>query len=317
MTNFMDIADLIRQCRQRTGVSQEQLVQQLVDFQQEFADLDVQALSRWERGAVTPSLARQVLLMQFFGESPEQLLADTRFSIRQLPSILGFDRMIDQALDFRHMHGAHPYLDRNAEFVSVQVSAAESAPIAACVANYQQGLARGRETWDAERLASMMEHPSCRMLRYDVGDILGGHLLYARLKRPAFEDVLRYRLLECQLSEEHMAAADEPSGVFVVSTYGGSKPIIVDHMVHMLSVVAGDPLNSHIALKAHTEVGGKFFALLDASPVALGSVIAAGKRGLRYRGKRYQSATFAVDRQRILGSALYVNLLRRQVKASQ
>ena len=312
MSNFADIADYLRQCRAHSALSQEQLMLQLVDFHEDFAELDTQTVSRWERGVVCPSLPRQVLLMQFFGDCPYDLLQDPTFDVGKLPSLVGFDKLINRTVDFRHIHGAHPYIDRTAAFTK-SVAPEDPAMMATSIVNYQVGVTRGRKRWDFAWLVELISHPSCELACYEIDGMLAGHLLSVRVKPEIMSALLQYRLADTEIDVRHLAGPEEEGGCYALNSYAGSKQVMVDQVIHGLQAVARDPFCVALGFKARTEVGLNVFSLIGARPVASGEPVPGGREGVRHHGKRYDSVSYQVDRQRILGSALFVSLTRRTV----
>ena len=62
----MQFNDYLKTCRERYGLTQEQLVQELYNANDEFSGLNPSTLSRWERGTTRPSLSRQVSIIKLF-----------------------------------------------------------------------------------------------------------------------------------------------------------------------------------------------------------------------------------------------------------
>jgi len=56
----------LKSCRENFDLTQEQLIQELYNTYDDFVGLDVSAFSRWERVVSTPSLDRQVKIVQLF-----------------------------------------------------------------------------------------------------------------------------------------------------------------------------------------------------------------------------------------------------------
>jgi len=63
----MEFGSYLRTCRESIGLTQEQLISELYSFDTEnFKGLEATTLSRWERYATTPHLARQVSILRYF-----------------------------------------------------------------------------------------------------------------------------------------------------------------------------------------------------------------------------------------------------------
>lgn len=62
----MQFNEYLRSCRERYGLTQEQLVQELYNAADEFSGLNTVTLSRWELGKTRPSLVKQVGIIKLF-----------------------------------------------------------------------------------------------------------------------------------------------------------------------------------------------------------------------------------------------------------
>ena len=64
----MKFSKYISTCRGNLQYTQEELVQKLYYFDDTFKGLDINTLSRWERGLTKPSYERQVKMIEFFSQ---------------------------------------------------------------------------------------------------------------------------------------------------------------------------------------------------------------------------------------------------------
>lgn len=62
----MQFNEYLKICRERYDLTQEQLVQELYNIDDEFSGLNTGTLSRWERGSTRPSLSKQVTIIKLF-----------------------------------------------------------------------------------------------------------------------------------------------------------------------------------------------------------------------------------------------------------
>jgi len=62
-------------CRQKYNFTQEELVQELYNFDDIFEGLDIGTLSRWERGATKPSMNKHVAIVKFLQTKSHHILS--------------------------------------------------------------------------------------------------------------------------------------------------------------------------------------------------------------------------------------------------
>ena len=62
----MKFNEYLKSCRKKYNLTQEELVQELYNFNNIFEGLDTRTLSRWEKGSTKPTAAKQVVIVQSF-----------------------------------------------------------------------------------------------------------------------------------------------------------------------------------------------------------------------------------------------------------
>lgn len=65
----MEFKQFLKTNRLKKGLSQNNLLLELINYHESFSSLDVTTISRWERGLSKPTAKRQVLIAQFFDVS--------------------------------------------------------------------------------------------------------------------------------------------------------------------------------------------------------------------------------------------------------
>ena len=65
----------IKNCRQQYSLTQEQLVQELFNFDAIFEGIDISTLSRWERGVTKPTIDRQIKIVYLFSTFSNSVLS--------------------------------------------------------------------------------------------------------------------------------------------------------------------------------------------------------------------------------------------------
>ncbi|PKG56312.1 hypothetical protein CXF83_20350 [Shewanella sp. Choline-02u-19] len=309
--NFAGIADYISQRRAQAQLSQEALASALISNNDLFADVDSLAISRWERGKVSPNLRRQVALMEYFGDKPHTLLCDPSFELKQLPSLDAFNKMMEQQLNYNHVMGAHPYISAdNVSFDKLCKQADEAPQMYSWIANYHTNLSRGREKWSQSFIKSLAAVDSTEVSFYQVNGLLAGHIFMVKVTEETFEQLLHGKLNDNELTPAHLIAAEQPGCLYMLSTYLGGAHVSEDFVAQLLFTLVENPVNTSFGYKARSDIGIKLMDFLGGVVVNTGEILSERLQGAKYQGKRRSYVSFELQRQVLIASPLFINLIR-------
>lgn len=308
---FVDIADYICQRRSEAGLSQEGLAVALINYAPIFTELDPLTISRWERGKVSPNLRRQVAIMEFFNDKPHQLLCDPDFNLKQLPSLDAFNKFVDQQLNYNHVMGAHPYISTDdIRFDRLCKKADEAPKMYELIANYHTNLSRGRENWTPDFIAKLAKARSTQVIFYMVGGLLAGHIIMLKISDETLDRLLTGTLDDSQLKASDLLDVDQTGSLYLLTTYLGGRHVSDDFIAQLLLTLAEDPKNQRLGLKARSDIGIKLMELLAGDVVQVGEELTERLDGAKYQGKRHRFVSFQLERQALLASPLFLNLIR-------
>ncbi|WP_144213426.1 helix-turn-helix domain-containing protein [Shewanella donghaensis] len=308
---FKDIAEYIVTRRSESGDSQESLAIKLAAYDVLFENLDSLTISRWERGKISPNLIRQVSLIEFFNDQPQQLLCDAAFELKQLPSINSFLKMMGQQLNYNHVMGAHPYISQDTiSFDKLSKNADEAESMYGWIANYHTNLTKGREIWSKCFIKSLAQADSTDVSFYLVDGLLAGHIFIIKVSEPTFDALSKNQLNDQQLTPEHLIPADEPGCLYMLSTYLGGKHVTEDFLSQLLVTLAETKNNIAFGYKARSDIGVKLMDFLSGEVVHVGEALQEKMEGAKYQGKRRSYVSFKLRRQSLISSSLFLNLTR-------
>lgn len=104
-------SDYLRICRENKGVTQSELVDELINNDPTFSSLDATTLSRWERGVSKPALSKQTLIIKYFSryfdriypflDEAEPIEIEKSFCAIGFSKLLGRHKMV---MDFPTKH---------------------------------------------------------------------------------------------------------------------------------------------------------------------------------------------------------------------
>ena len=293
------------------GGSQQALVNMLVTFDDEFSDVNVQTISRWESGKVRPSFPRQVLLIKFFGDDPYQVLGNNNFYIVGLPSSKGFERFIHKALfSFGHIQSAHPYIKDYPDYVKIRTITASIANYLNDIFTYIKKVGTNVDILRACELKEMMKHPSTFRVFYVAESVLFGHIIALRLK-PVFADaVARYAISDDELRLEHCAEPGENNVLYLLTSYSGTRDTVVDSILEVAGALTKDSSCESILLKIHTDFSVKCAEYFSAEKIMRGRRCGS-MEGVKDGSQRYESITYKIKSSSLLVNPLYHDLRRK------
>ena len=309
--HFANVAEYLIARRAERNQSQEALAEALAESDPDFAGVDGLALSRWERGAVSPSIERQIKLMLFFGDEPHLLMGNREFEVRQLPSLASFHKWMGQHLQYNHVMGGHPYVDGDdGDFDKCGATHEHFPDWAELVCSYNRNLTRGRERWTPGGIQALIESNSSESLFYTQHGQLLGHLIMVRVDDSTLAALLRGDLLEHELSPDQLVDKGSKANLFALSAYFGNRRICEDAVTHFFQTLLESPKNMSLGFKARANFGVKLMDILDSSVIARGELITGHRDGARYNGKYYELVSYQVGREALISNPTILSIIR-------
>ncbi len=311
MQPFHNIAEYLVKQRKISGLSQEELADNLRAHSEEFSELDSLTVSRWERGKVSPSLRRQVELILFFGGQPHLLLGDPGFSIKNLQGISRFQRLLLERGKVKTLIGAHPYLPHlDFEFDRVILDGELAQQSAVHLVSYQNNVSWGEDHWAVEQVKRLQSFPSSLMVYYFYEGIIAGHLVAIKLQPRYFEQLMSGDILDEDISTCMLADKDEAGCLFVISAYHGGGHISEDIYCQLFQHVGEDEHILSFGLKVRTDLGVKLLNFINHSVIGYGTEVNDAKAGVKLGNKRVSYILGFVARNDLLSCTTLLNLYR-------
>ena len=221
----MHIADYLKECRDRLGMTQDALAEALYLFDDRvFEGVTSTTVSRWERGFTAPSVSRIAGLLRFFQEKTrlplpcveardtaevESLLCDERLHglFRPKTMVTDLDLRSDdfRVVNLRHHARAEEILEIN-EMLHRSVNTPFT----------QVGL---------ETFKRWMEYPGHLFTTVMYKESFLGLLFSLRLKPESFEEVMAFERMKADLTDEDFAAPHEEGSVYMLSFFSLSQDV--------------------------------------------------------------------------------------------
>lgn len=312
-TVYSGVADYLARQRELRSLSQEALAEQLAVYSRVFDGIDGLAISRWERGVVSPSIERQVMLMEFFHDEPHLLLGNAGYKLKQLPSLGAFHKWMQQNLLFNHVMGGHPYSTDDETNFDKSGSDHEHFPLwLRLICRYNENLTRGRESWSEGQLQALVSVSSSHSVFYCVDGQLLGHIILVKVDDETLNALLSGHMTDAELQPEQLMANDSPGNIYIYSTYFGTRSICEDGLTHAIRYLIENQANTAIGVKARANFGVKLMDLLEGEIVGKGESISGHRDGARYNGKYLEHVSYRLRREGLLTNPTILNLVRQQ-----
>ncbi len=238
----MQFSYYLKICRQKYHLTQEQLVQELHNFDELFANLDFVTLSRWERGITYPSVDKQLKIIETFQKYTSSIFPcyeSTNFEELQaqicqtgIENIIGKNKQL--VLNFPSAYIIADdlkitHLKDNKNIQSV-VNIATSLD-KEFTQQYSQIKDKNFKEWAL--------HPSSLFLICEYKEQFFGLLFILRLKPEIFEKIINLQMHEEDIEVKHFANLDEDGCSYLLNFFAHSDKsaslLFVRYYAHLIA----------------------------------------------------------------------------------
>jgi transcriptional regulator with XRE-family HTH domain len=230
----------LKTCRERYDLTQEQLVQELYNADDEFSGLNTGTLSRWERGSTRPSLSKQVSIIKLFQKHSTHFFPCfygqdnvedelCRVSIKNLignskEHILKFPTKVFTVDDIKISH------IRSYQDIELMLKMPHS---------IMQGITSNYYQITMDHLESWALHPTSLFLIAECEGQFFGMLFALRLKPDVFNKIISFEMKSCNITENDFASFEEkacslPIGFFAYNEKTASL-LFLRYYAHLIA----------------------------------------------------------------------------------
>ncbi|QKI89451.1 helix-turn-helix domain-containing protein [Thiomicrorhabdus xiamenensis] len=219
-------SDYLRICRENKGVTQTELVDELIAADSVFHSLDATTLSRWERGVSKPALSKQTLIIKYFSnhfgrvypflEEAEPIKIEKSFCAIGFSKMLGRHKMV---MDF-------PTQSMDINLFRIQLFQDSSHQQTAVRKNYLILKELYGSNFSEQQHQMLAEHPANY---FSICDYMGdyyGHFFALKLTTVAFEKVINFSITIDQLTLDDIAAQDEVGSYYYFGFFSIGEVVI-------------------------------------------------------------------------------------------
>ena len=222
----MQFNEYLKSCRERYNLTQEQLVQELYNTDDEFGGLNTGTLSRWERGATQPSLSRQVSIIKVFQnyntmvfpcfEDLEHEEIENSICKIGVHNLLGNSKrlvlnLLSNVIQVDDMKIIHVRQTENIDQVLIMPHALD------------KELTNNFSMLKEEHFKTWALHPSNLFLVSEYQGQFFGMLFVLRLKPEVFEKLLSFQMDEQDIATEDFATFEEKGCNYILSFFASNE----------------------------------------------------------------------------------------------
>ncbi len=222
----MQFNEYLKTCRERYNLTQEELVQELYNTDDEFSGLNTGTLSRWERSATQPSLSKQVGIIKVlqnynntvfpcFEELDDKEIENSicKVGIHNLLGnnkklVLNFLSNVIQVDDMSIIHVRH------AENINQILTMPHA---------LDKELTNNFSILEDEHFKTWALHPSNLFLISEYEGQFLGMLFTLRLKPEVFEKIMNFEMKEEDIKVEDFASFEENGCNYILSFFSSNE----------------------------------------------------------------------------------------------
>jgi len=202
-------SDYLRICRENKGVTQTELVEELINTDRVFSSLDATTLSRWERGVSKPALSKQTLIIKYFSNyfdriypflnEAESIEIEKSFCAIGFSKLLGRHKMV---MDF-------PTKNMDTKQFKVKSYLESSHKMTALRRNHMIMQEIYGPQFCNQLHENLAQHPANYFAVCEYQDDYYGHFFALRLKPPIFKRLMDFTMRADEISIDDIADQNE------------------------------------------------------------------------------------------------------------
>ena len=224
---MFEFGDYLNICRQEQNMTQLELVDSLLDFDECFKSLDSTTLSRWERGASKPSLSKQVSIIRYFSQVFTRIYPfiekAERIAIEQSFCAVGFSKLVG-----KHQNIVMSYptnlVDKKA--FNIKLFSDSAFQDASLESNGHIYAYLYKEPLDKRKQEAFANNKNNYFLVCELNNQYMGHFFILRLKPEVFDDLINFRRDNHSIMQDDIASLDDVGCYYFYGLFAMSDQVI-------------------------------------------------------------------------------------------
>lgn len=302
----MQFSTYLKAQRKKNKYTQNSLANKLAEFNSDFAEIDANTISRWERGSNEPSQERQRLCVLFFGDDPSEYLPFSSAAIEDaLNGTSSARSQVKRSLKqqrFNMLIGGFPLSGEAIEISEYQL-ADDKGGYLEHIASLDVGILETTHPTTADTFAAWISQYGGQIWVGKRHHQVLMHLVLLRLKPYSFEQIMTQQRLESSITAADLAQEGEPFCLLLVNFFSQSSDIAVEMFIEVIGFLYQQRkcVLQMGSLLANMD-GVKLCSMLSMQFHSFGPL--GTKGAISHQGKHFQWATMVVTVSELLASPL-------------
>ncbi|WP_038880799.1 helix-turn-helix transcriptional regulator [Vibrio jasicida] len=286
-------ANYLKSMRNRKMLTQQQVVDHLVDLDPLLGGLDKTTYSRWERGVTAPKVSKQILVARSFGDDITRLVAPSVSKFQNASVVL--DEFRGQYLD--------PY------WLGYEGLATKESNLATANRNSISRIKAFHEHYLEINFNEKLydnQNITIKTVEDSTGYLLA-HLLMTFIPSTTPNKHLEELHLESCSFTTLDKSKDEPLSLYLISSFSSVPEFRLTTVLRILELLTHHTKIKYVILNCHTQVIYNIFeSSTEFDIIAKGSRVK--NRGIKLFGKQYSYIRIKIKSESFLATKLFLEL---------
>ncbi|WP_028486818.1 helix-turn-helix domain-containing protein [Thiomicrorhabdus chilensis] len=218
--------EYIKCCRQKLGLTQTRIVEELIKHNASFTGLDITTYSRWERGVTTPKYQRKKSILSYFFSRTLTFYPYIDFennsNLHQSAQRLPLPNSLHNHLLVMNLPMCH-FPDKQIESIPIQESNQSS-----LATSFNHLIIKALYDFNINtiRHKHLISNPGNFSMVCLFNDNYMGHLFCLKIKTSVYHKLIRFKMSVSELNTEHLADDSEDGGLLFFGLFSLSNEVL-------------------------------------------------------------------------------------------
>ncbi|MFS1466996.1 helix-turn-helix domain-containing protein [Vibrio lentus] len=284
----------LKHIRQDMELTQQQLIEILIERSTKFTKLDLTTYSRWERGITTPKLSKQILIARLLGYDPASLVdPNSKISLKK-------HIIFEQAKQSRFNPYGQNFSSLTSSMHKKLAQSSETYEQLNTFHRQHMGLDLNVESLDGEKILISSFCDSIGKME--------GHLLYGYVPITLENRLLKpNNLAECKFVDL-TESTSAPLDMYVISGYSNLQEPKMLTLLFILDALRKNPNIKNVYINCHNQAFYNVYEENFGAKITFkGNTVLFG--GVKVFGRHYQFVQMKASSEDILSSTVVADLV--------
>ena len=224
---YLKFGQYLKDSRENSGLTQPELATNLGEkYKTEFENLTFLTISRWENNKNLPTVKRIVLISEFFGDDPPEIIKKIFFNEEYFDKKINVLKKLESKFSFSPTGIQIGSFPLNDGYRLIDLNSDYNKMLSEVIVDYDYSIFNTEFPVTEPHLKkwSSSPHNICYACTYK-GNYFG-HLIALRLNCDMFEKLMSYTPEESAIDYSDFSDLTQPHCIYVYSIYGANKTLV-------------------------------------------------------------------------------------------